>query len=355
MNLITDWFKRHFSNPQVVFLSLVVVAVFAIIYLFGHILAPVFASIVIAYVLEAVVKRMQLLGINRFFAALIVIILFVVVLFGIMFWLMPLLTAQITQLMHQVPLILSSGQASLMRLPELYPDLVSQEQIRQVIGLIGTELTAFGQKLVTFSVSSFKNLVTILIFLVVMPILVFFFLKDKERIIGWVARFLPHDRQLTNKVWHESNAQFSNYIRGKFLEIIIVTVVSAVTFTFMGLQYAALLAVAVGLSVLVPYVGAAVVTIPVLLIAWFQWGWTAEFGYIALAYLIIQALDGNLLVPLLFSEVVNMHPVAIIVAVLFFGGLWGLWGVFFAIPLATMVQAIIRSWPDDPETPDTVV
>jgi putative permease len=63
------------------------------------------------------------------------------------------------------------------------------------------------------------------------------------------------------------------------------------------------------------------------------------------AYLVIQALDGNVLVPLLFSEVVNLHPVAIIVAILVFGGLWGFWGVFFAIPLATLVNAVITAWP----------
>jgi len=111
------------------------------------------------------------------------------------------------------------------------------------------------------------------------------------------------------------------------------------------LQYALLLAVLTGLSVLIPYIGAAAVTIPVALVALFQWGPTADFYYVLLAYGIIQALDGNLLAPLLFSEVVNLHPVAIIVAILVFGGLWGFWGVFFAIPLATLINAVLRAWP----------
>jgi putative permease len=106
-----------------------------------------------------------------------------------------------------------------------------------------------------------------------------------------------------------------------------------------------LLSLLVGISVIVPYVGATVVTIPVALVAFSQWGVTSEFGYLMLAYAFIQFLDGNLLVPLLFSEVVNLHPVAIIVAVVFFGSLWGIWGVFFAIPLATLIQAIIKAWP----------
>ena len=79
--------------------------------------------------------------------------------------------------------------------------------------------------------------------------------------------------------------------------------------------------------------------------AFFQWGIGSEFYSVFAVYVIIQTLDGNLLVPLLFSEAVNLHPVAIIMAVLFFGGIWGLWGVFFAIPLATLVKAIINAWP----------
>jgi putative permease len=113
----------------------------------------------------------------------------------------------------------------------------------------------------------------------------------------------------------------------------------------MDLNYALLLAVLMGISVIIPYVGATLVTIPVVLVAFFEWGVTDEFWYLLLAYAIIQAVDGVVLVPLLFSEVVNLHPVAIIVAILFFGGLWGFWGVFFAIPLATLVKAVLTAWP----------
>jgi putative permease len=128
-------------------------------------------------------------------------------------------------------------------------------------------------------------------------------------------------------------------------------VVAWIAFRFLGLQYAVLLAALTGVSVVIPYVGATVVTLPVALVAYFQFGLTPQFYYVMLAYAVIQFLDGNLLVPLLFSEVVNLHPVAIIAAILFFGGLWGLWGVFFAIPLATVIQAILRAWPRENHKP----
>jgi putative permease len=145
---------------------------------------------------------------------------------------------------------------------------------------------------------------------------------------------------------HEMNDQIANYIRGKFIEMLVVGAVTYIVFIAFGLKYAELLALLVGLSVLIPYIGAAAVTIPVVLVAFYQYGTQSEFIYVVVAYLIVQALDGNVLVPLLFSEAVNLHPLAIIVAVLFFGGIWGFWGIFFAIPLATLVKAIINAWPN---------
>ena len=107
-----------------------------------------------------------------------------------------------------------------------------------------------------------------------------------------------------------------------------------------------LLAVLVGFSVLIPYIGAFVVTIPVVGVALFQFGAGTEFWSLFAVYLIIQGLDGNLLVPVLFSEAVNLHPLVIILSVVIFGGLWGFWGVFFAIPLATLIKAVVHAWPD---------
>ena len=177
------------------------------------------------------------------------------------------------------------------------------------------------------------------------PVLVFFLLKDKEQLIDWFKGYLPAERHLVSSVWADVEAQIANYVRGKAGEIVIVGAVSYVTFISLGLQYSALLATMVGFSVLIPYIGAAVITLPIAFVAYFQWGWGWSFGQVMIAYAIIQALDGNVLVPLLFSEALNLHPVAIIVAILVFGGLWGFWGIFFAIPLATVVQAVLKAWP----------
>jgi putative permease len=345
MQVVTDWFKRYLSDPQVVFLALFLIIGFVVVITMGHMLAPVLASLVIAYLLEGLVRTLERRGIPRMAAVLVVFIAFMVFVAAVLFGLMPLLSRQVTQLGQQLPSMITTGQQVLMRLPERYPELVSTAQIEELMGAIRTEIAAFGQTALSLSLASVVGVITFLVYVILMPLLVFFFLKDKKLIIHWVKGILPRHRKFASTVWRDVDLQIGNYVRGKFWEVVIVYAASFATFSAMQLNFAMLLGVLVGLSVIIPYIGAAVVTFPVLLIAWFQWGWTADFLWLTVAYFIIQALDGNVLVPLLFSEVVNLHPVAIIVAILVFGGFWGFWGVFFAIPLATLVQAVLSAWP----------
>ena len=345
VNAITAWFERHFSDPQAIGLAAVLIGGFAIIYLAGEMLAPVFASIVIAYLLEGLAGLRERNRVPRFAAVVVVFVAFMAALIFVMFGLLPLLSRQATQLLQQLPSMIGSGQDLLLALPHKYPELFSEQQVIDLISQIRAEALRIGQQIVEATVSSVLGILTLLVYLILMPLMVFFFLKDKTDIVTWMKHFLPADRHLTSQVWAEVNMQIGNYVRGKVIEIMIVWIVTYLTFALMGLQFAMLLGVLVGLSVVIPYVGAVTVTFPVAVIGYFQWGFTSDFAYIMAAYAIIQALDGNVLVPLLFSEVVNLHPIAIITAVLVFGGLWGFWGVFFAIPLATLVQAVLKAWP----------
>lgn len=349
MNRIVEWFKQQLSNPQVVFLILMLIGLLLVISYAGSTLAPVIAGIVIAYLLEGLISRMTKFRLPRILSVWIVFSGFMVFLAGITFGLLPILYNQLTEVVQQIPTMLTKGQAALMALPERYPDLISMGQVTELIAGARTQLTESGQALITSSLSGAASVITVMIYVVLLPILIFFFLKDKSTILRWFEEFLPKDHELAIRVWGDVDLQIGNYIRGKFWEILVVWIATFIAFIYLDLQYAMLLSVLVALSVLIPYVGAAVVTIPVVLIAWFQWGWSNEFITLIVVYLVIQLLDGNLLVPILFSEVVNIHPVAIIVAVLFFGGLWGMWGIFFAIPLATLVQAIILAWPGSGE------
>lgn len=344
MGYIGNWARRRFSDPQILLLGGVLLTISIFIYFTAGILAPVFAAVVISYLLQSIMQRLQNLGVPRIAAVLVVSLGFILLLLIFLLGLLPLLITQLTELGQQAPVMVSRLQKVLLDLPQQYPEFITDSQVRGIVQRLGSEFVGLGQKAISFSLSSVFTLVTFVVYLILVPMMVWFMIRDRELLVDWFASFLPKNYELTRDVWSEVNASISNYVDGKVLEIIIIGVVSFVTFSVIGLEYAVLLAAITGLSVLIPFIGAAVVTFPVALVAYFQWGLEPQFYYAVIGYLVIQALDGNLLSPLLFSEAVDLHPVAIIVAVLLFGGFWGFWGVFFAIPLATVVKAVLRAW-----------
>ncbi|MDP2560291.1 AI-2E family transporter [Psychrobium sp. 1_MG-2023] len=343
LELLSSWYKKRFSDPHAVTLVFILVALSFLIYFFANILMPLLVAIVVAYLLERPVVALTKLNIPRTLAVVITLTVTALICLLLFFGVLPSVWQQVITLTTELPDMLAKGQQFLMALPDKYPDYVSAAQIQGVTDNIKAYLISLGEGIVSQSFKSLVNLVALMIYVILVPLLIFFFLKDKRQLIDHATRFIPNNRRLAAQVWSEMNVQIINYIRGKVIEIVIVGGVSYIAFSILGLAYATLLAVLVGLSVLIPFIGAAIVTVPVCLVGLFQWGFTAPFGYLMLCYAIIQALDGNLLVPLLFSEAVNLHPTSIIVAVLLFGGMWGFWGVFFAIPLATLVKAVINA------------
>lgn len=343
------WYQRKFSDPDSAMLLLLLVVASLILMFWGGMLAPVLVAVVLAYLLDWPANRLEKLGLKRALSSTLVLLAFVGLLAVAMLALVPIVWQQTLNLANEMPDIWRQAHVWFMELPRLYPEFVKGEQIEKMLTGVDERVVVLGEQVLSASFSSLFGVAAILIYLILVPIMVFFMLKDRQLLLGHVAELLPRERRLIKQVGQEMNIQILNYIRGKVIEIIIVGSVSAVTFALMDLRYSLLLGVLVGLSVLVPYIGAAVVTIPIAAVALFQWGITPDFWSVMIAYGIIQVLDGNALVPILFSEAVSLHPVYIIIAVLVFGGLWGFWGVFFAIPLASLVRALFNAWsfPED--------
>jgi putative permease len=346
LRFFSESLQRFLPNSQAFALAIILIVSFVLIYSLSSLLMPVFASIVLAYLLEGLVSKAEKMNLPRLPAVYLVFSIFMACLIFLLFYLIPIVSEQAVDLVYQIPAIINRAQTEILRLPETYPQLVSESRIQEILSTVQRELLKYGQNLLSVSAASVVSVVSALIYLFLVPMMVFFFLKDKNLLIDWFLQFMPRDRHLTVRVWNEVDIQIGNYVRGKFAEVFILWAISYVTFVWMDLNYAMLLAVLMGLQVMIPYVGATLVTFPVLGVAYFQWGINDDqFMYILIAYSIIQALDGVILVPILFSEAVNLHAIAIIVAILFFGGLWGFWGIFFAIPLATVVKAVLTAWP----------
>ncbi len=344
-DVVRGWIDRFLSDEESVLLAAILMVSVFVILTMGKILAPLLTGVVLAYVMQGSIKSLERARFPRALAVWCTFLIFLGGFVSLLFLVIPRVWRQMRSLFENLPAMTRSLQGLLDQLPGKYPQLISEQMVASWGEMLSAEATDIGQWLVSASISQLPLVLAVMIYTMLVPILVFFLLKDQDRIIDWYLAFLPEKRPLLDRIGSEMNRQMANYVRGKVMEIILVGVVSYLFFKLFGLEYAALLAFLVGLSVIVPYVGLVAVTFPVVIIAYLQFGWTEDFVYLVLGYSIIQGLDGLVVVPWVFSEALNLHPIAIITAVLVFGSWWGLWGVFFAIPLATLVKAVMSSWP----------
>lgn len=348
-NFFRGFVNRYFHDEEAVIFTLILLTALVVLLTLGSFIAPLIVALILSYLMQGMVNTLLRLGLSYLLAVVIVYTLFISAFMALLLLVLPQAWGQLSRLVNELPRLISEGQTLLLLLPENYPNLVTEQQVQDFIRGLRGELTMFGQYVVSYSISSIPNIFSWLIFIILVPVLVFFMMKDKVVLVNWVAGLLPRHRPLMRKIWQEMDLQVANYVRGKVLEILILGCVSYVAFMLMGMNYSLLLSILVGLSVIIPFIGVAVVAVPVAAVSYVQFGMGSEFFTIMALYAVIQLLDANVLVPIIFSETVNLHPVAIIAAVLVFGGLWGLAGVFFAIPLATLIKAIINAWPTHQE------
>ena len=337
--------KNIFNNEETIIFSLAILLFFLVISFFGSILSPFIISIVVAYLLVGMQKKIQSYDVSANVSLIITFSVFIITGAALLIWLVPLLYIQLQAFILDVPNLINNFLDFVSGLPAKFPDLVSSEQISIFFQAVSEEASVIAQNIVKSSISGIQSAITFLLYIILFPILVYFFLFDRKNIIDGFIKIIPGKRQMLTNIWAEMDIQLSNYVRGKTIEIFIVGIAAAIIFVSLGLKYSALLSVLVGLSVIIPFVGAFLVTIPVVIVGLLQFGLSTEFYLLIGLYLLLQALDGNLLVPIIFSETVKLHPVVIILAVFIFGSMFGFWGVFFSIPIATFIKAVWNAWP----------
>lgn len=341
MSQLKEWIRHRMADTELMMLLASLLAIFSFLIFFGSMMAPLLLAIALAYVLDGVVDLLGRCKVPRLLAIFLTGSGAMLIVLFLLLAVLPVLTDQIGRLVTHAPQYVQAIRESLYQLQANHAEWMNSQYLQNLIAAGAGKLQEWGGQLLSFSIASIPGMITLLVYAVLVPVLVFFLLKDEQKIIDWAQQFLPRDRTLLHRVWMELDHQIGNYIRGKFWEATAVGIAMYLVYKFMGHEYAMLLGVLTGLSVWVPFVGAAVVTIPVVLLSFFQWGWSDMALYSLIAYGVIQALDANLLIPWLFSEMVNLHPIAIVVAILFFGSIWGVVGVIIAIPMAALVKSVL--------------
>ena len=341
---LKGFFRNYFYEEEQFAALFLLIITGILLYFIGSTITPIFVSILIAYLLNGVMNFFERKNYSKkiafYFSFTIFLVFYLIVLVSL-----PYVTGQIASLINELPAIVAFVQNLFDNLIIRYPNFFTTEQVEEIFASSTSFIPSIAEQVLIQLNTGFSAIMNALIFLILTPILVFFFLKDKSEMLSYVTYFLPNKRILLSQIWSDLNIQLFGYVRGKALEMIIVGSVTTLAFLILGVNYSVILGILVGMSVLIPLFGAILVTIPVVAIGLFQWGLDTPFFIFLFVYLLIQILDGNVLFPLLMGNEVNLHPVLIILAILVFGGIWGFWGLLLAVPIATLIRAVFKVWP----------
>jgi putative permease len=312
-------------------------------FLLSPVLVPFLISVVFSYIILSLKDELIQKGLSEKLSMPFVLSCLFGTVSGILFFLAPLVWEQSVNFTKEIPSFYSKLRDLMTSWLSDYAGIESREIVASFFSHFSEGISGGVNMLANNTFGSLLNVAAISLYLVLIPFLVFFMVRDHSLMCKFISRFIPApiDRDKLKLYWNKLDAQLGNYIQGKIFEVLISGGLALILFMLMGLKYSVLLATAVGLSVLIPFVGAFVVSIPVIAVAFSQWGFGNEFIVLSVLYLLLQVLDGNLLVPLIFSEKMSVHPVAIIMSVLVFGSLGGLVGVFFAIPLLAAAKIFV--------------
>ena len=296
-------------------------------------------TILLAIILCAPVNYLHRRGVPRVWGMLAVVaaLAAVVWLFGLA--VVPAVESQSRELAAEFPALLEEALALFNQVQDFFG-------LGARISLDGGSLPEIGRQVLTGSAVSTAagvglTLATaVSLGLVVLISTVYLVIRPEPWIEGFVSLFPAGWRQRTREILQELYQTVQRWFLGQLAAMTFIGVFWAVSLSVIGVPFALLLGIFSGLVSFVPYVGATISVVVPLLLALISEPFTAV--YVILAFIIIQQIEGNILQPVLMSRAVDLHPALVVFAILTMGTLFGIVGVFLAVPLVAVVQVLVR-------------
>jgi predicted PurR-regulated permease PerM len=317
------------------------------VWLLAPVLMPFAVAGMLAYLGDPLADRLERLGMNRTWAVSIVFFVLVLLLVGALLLLVPLISDQIENLIHNLPhyvdwvqnVALPWVQHKLNLDPDTFDTSRLMTAIRAHIGSIGAVATTV---LGTVSRSSI-GAVMWLTNLVLIPVVGFYLLRDWDRMVAYIDSVLPRSVQPTvAHLARESDAVLGAFVRGQLLVMLGLGIFYGGSLTLVGLSVGPLIGMVAGLLSFVPYLGFMVGFGAAIIAALVQYGDWAHPLMVCGVFIVGQLLEGYVLVPKLVGDKIGLHPVAVIFAVLAGGYLFGFLGVLLALPAASVIMVLLR-------------
>lgn len=302
-----------------------------------HLLLPFFIACLIAYLIFPLIKKIHSFNIPKGIAILLIYLLF----FGgttyLLYRIYPMVIHQLRDFNEHLPQFIATYEALIYRIYEytsFLPEAV-HDKMDQLINSLEHSL----DKVLTKLVGGFTKIFDMIVVITVIPVLVFYFLKDYDKIKAFIKKFIPKKYQRQSSLMcHAIDKSLGNYFRGLLIVCSFVSVTTFIVFYFLKIKYALLLSIIMGVTNIIPYFGPIIGAVPAIAVTFMTSGKLVVFVLISI--FVIQLIESNLLSPYIVGKSISIHPVAIIFALLLGGELFGVIGMIIAVPLLTILKVI---------------
>jgi len=328
------------------------VAVLFIFFIFTAqpILMPFITSLVLSYLLNPIVTKLNnKYNITRTTSTAVILSLFFLILLTALFVLLPIIYKQFIEFISLLPLYFETIVG------DLYPKIMNfasslgfeyQGNLSELLAKenIAENFIKISHNFANNILSSTLNIVNIFSLIFIMPLLVFYILKDWDILLETINKNLPKESKKDIKeLLSNIDTTLSSYLRGQFNVCLILGVFYAILLSVAGLKFGFIIGLLTGLFSFIPYVGMLLGVIIALIVAIFQWGFDPiHYSAVALIFISGQVLEGSFLTPRLIGSKIGVHDVWVIFGVFFFGAWLGFTGVLLAVPLTAVISTTIK-------------
>ncbi|EGV10366.1 putative membrane protein [Parvimonas sp. oral taxon 393 str. F0440] len=305
------------------------------------------ASVIIAYILNPFMKFLERKNIKRLYAIIIIYITIALAIFILAIGIFPSTFKQFKNLLFNLPdMVRNFVDYSDSIRKNLFTDVPFVSQMitsinGQLVKMANTILSASGTW-ITGMVAGITSFIGIVIQLILIPVITFYLLLEKDKILDVISRSVP-DRYETFlvKTWREIDESLSMFVRGRIIMAIFVGVATMIYLMAFGIEFSFVIGVITCVADIIPYIGPFLGFVPAVLLALFKGPFTAL--WVAALFCFVQWLENNILGPKILGDSTGMHPLIVLILLILGGGMFGVLGMIFSVPVAAVIKIIYKN------------
>lgn len=333
--------KNNTVTKTFVILLIFIFAIFLFLYLARDILTPFIISAFLAYLIAPMVKQLMLLGLRRWVAVAIVVLLFFLIMTFIISVIVPIIINDINALIKKIPEYELYMKNLWIKYKIHFDKIIPFLNKYNIMETLTQKTTAFLTTEATKVPHYIVSIISTISIVFLVPILTFFMLLGYDKTIKSIVQLAPSNFvELILSVFHEMDYVLGGYIRGQIIEVCFVAILSTLALSILGVNYALLIGTIAGLCNLIPYLGPTIGLVLGATVAGLQFHSIVPVINVAISFLIIQQLDNNIVQPIVVGQSVNLSPVMMMFALLAGASVFGIIGMFLAVPTLALIKNV---------------